>query len=99
MYRDKVERVLRLGDLEDEDGRQREQQRTLFLKYERNFSEALSCTSRCCTAIPPSPLLSYTILYTAVPYLSCVLSSPIQMCASCARRGLFGSGLYMMRIT
>ena len=27
MYRDEVERVLRLGDLEDEDGRQRQQQR------------------------------------------------------------------------
>ena len=27
MYRDEVERVLRLGDLENEDGRQRQQQR------------------------------------------------------------------------
>ena len=27
MYRDEVERALRLGDLEDEEGRQRQQQR------------------------------------------------------------------------
>ena len=27
MYRDEVERVLRLGDFEDEDGRQQQQQR------------------------------------------------------------------------
>ena len=27
MYRDEVERVLRLGDLDDEDGRQRQQQK------------------------------------------------------------------------
>ena len=71
---------------------------TLFLNYERIFLDSLSCTSWYCTAIPPSPLSSSTILYAVVPYFSCVLLSPIQICAACARRGLFGLGLYVLRI-
>ena len=72
---------------------------TLFLKYKMIFSDSLSCTLMCCTAILPSPLSSSTILYDVVPYSSRVLLSPIQMCAACAMRELIGSGLYVLRIT